>query len=100
MKSRPVKESTIEAGVVRHCKRRGLYCRKLTSPSSSGIPDRLICKDGKVLFLELKREKQKPTALQNYEIGLLVKAGMYATWTDNLVDAITIIDDWFFLDCV
>jgi hypothetical protein len=95
-----IRESLVEAGVVRFCKRQGLYCRKLTSPGSAGIPDRLIAGHGKVLFLEIKRPGGKPTSLQQYEIDLLTKAGVYATWCDNLQSAIEIISDHFVMECI
>lgn len=93
---RPPRESSVEAAVVRHCRARGLYCRKFKSPSNNGVPDRIICGGGRVMFLELKREKLgRTTALQDYEIGLLTKAGMHAIVAYGRDNAIEAIDDFF-----
>ena len=91
----PIRESAIEAKVVRHCRANGYYCRKLSAIASNGMPDRMICHGGKVLFLELKRPGNKPTPLQEREMRLLTEAGMYATWCDSYEKAVEIMDDWF-----
>ncbi len=94
-------EKQIEAKVVRYCKRRGLYCRKFTSPAHRGAPDRIICGSGKVLFLELKRPGNVPTALQDYEMATLRKHGMASLWVDNYEDAVKVIERvWPNWECV
>ena len=90
-----MKESTIEAAVVRHCKSRGLLCYKFTSPARRGVPDRMIIGNGKVLFLELKAPGEKPTKLQEYEHSLLKSAHMWVSWVDNAPEAIDLIDSLF-----
>ena len=57
-------DAKIEKAVVAYCRRRGLYTRKFARPAHRGVPDRVICGRGKVLFLELKRPGNVPTALQ------------------------------------
>ena len=91
-----MKESTIEAAVVRHCKANNLLCYKFTSPARRGVPDRMIIGNGKVLFLELKAPGEKPTKLQEYEHSLLRGAGMAVTWADSVGTATADIDNFFF----
>lgn len=91
-------EKAIEKKVVKHCTDHGMYVRKLGTGNArgyNGLPDRMICFRGKVLFLELKRPGNKPTALQAREIKLLQEQGMMATWADSYEKAVEIIDDHF-----
>jgi hypothetical protein len=95
-----MRESAIEKKVGAHCRNRGLYQRKFSSPSRRGVPDRLICGMGKVLFLELKATGEKPTALQLHEMEILQGHGMKATWVDSYEDAAVLIDEYFVEDLV
>lgn len=89
-----MRESEIEARVVRHAKRRGCLCYKWSSPSQRGVPDRIIiAPSGRVLFLELKRPGEQPSPLQFHEIQKLKKQKCHATWTDNLLTATFLIDE-------
>lgn len=88
-------EKHIEAKVVRYCKARGLYCRKFTSPAHRGAPDRIIIGKGKVMFLELKRPGNTPTALQHHELTTLCSYGVIALWTDCFEQAKRMIDNVF-----
>lgn len=86
MKS-PIRESQIEASVVAYCRRLGIHTRKFSSPAHRGVPDRILAYRGNVLFLELKRPGNEPTALQQHEIDLLRGAGCNADWCDSLEGA-------------
>ena len=71
-----VSEQTIEQHAVREAKKRGGKALKFTSPSTKGVPDRLIIlPGGKVGFLELKSSIGKPTKLQIYWLKYLEKLG-------------------------
>ena len=91
-----ITEAKIESKVVAYCRSRNLYTRKFASPAHRGVPDRIICGRGKVLFLELKRPGNVPTALQLNELAELKRQGMRAVWEDNFIDARDGIDAWFF----
>lgn len=39
---------------------------KFTSPSTKGVPDRVVIYRGRTIFIELKRPGQQPTSLQKY----------------------------------
>lgn len=91
-----MREAELEQKVVRWCKQHGLLTYKFTSPSNRGVPDRLvICtRNGCILFLELKQEGAKPTALQVHEMGRLTEAGCTVHWADNLDDCIRILSEF------
>ncbi len=85
-------ESELEKKVVAYCRVKGMLCYKFSSPARRGVPDRLILYKGRVLFLELKREREKPTKLQLREIALLEATGFKAQWADNFISAKREID--------
>lgn len=69
-------ESTIERHLVEGVKKRGGLCLKFVSPSSAGVPDRLIITAaGKVIFVELKTESGRLSKLQKYMIGEMRRRG-------------------------
>lgn len=93
-------ERDIERRVVEYCRREGLACYKFSSPAHRGVPDRLIVGRGTVMFLELKRPGQKPTALQLRELDRLSGLGVRAAWADNYPAAVEMIADHFVTDIV
>ena len=88
-------EAKIEKAVVAYCRRRGLYTRKFASPAHRGVPDRIICGRGKVLFLELKRPGNTPTGLQFHELEELRGHGQRAEWVNSFLGAKVVIDSIF-----
>lgn len=59
-----MRESTVEAALVRECRLRGLCCLKLT-PTSPGVPDRLVlARGGAHVFVEVKAPGRSPRAAQ------------------------------------
>lgn len=69
-------ESTIEKYLVEEIKKLGGMCLKFTSPSTSGVPDRIIItENGKVIFVELKTEKGRLSKIQKYVTGEMMKRG-------------------------
>lgn len=60
-----MRESTIEAALVRRVKALGGMCEKFTSPGRRSVPDRVVTlPGGVVVFVELKAPGKKPTELQ------------------------------------
>ena len=82
-----MRESTLEAKIVKYCRENGILTYKFSSPSHRGVPDRVMMKDGKVMFLEVKAPGKRPTALQLHEIEMIRKSGVFATWADNYLGA-------------
>lgn len=63
-----VLECDVENALVRRVKALGGMAEKFTSPGRRSVPDRLVTlPDGKIVFVELKRPGQKPTAKQQLD---------------------------------
>lgn len=88
-------ESKIEKKVVEWCRKNGVLNYKFASPSNRGVPDRVLMFKGKVMFLELKRAGNEPTALQNMNLEKIRAAGVWATWADTYETATTLITAFF-----
>lgn len=71
-----MKESDIEAKLVRGVKALGGIAYKFISPGHPGVPDRLVVlPGGKVIFVELKTEIGRLSKVQLYECGQLEARG-------------------------
>lgn len=71
-----MKESTIEARLVREVRKRGGLCYKFTSPGSPGVPDRIVVLPGGVtVYVELKTEIGRLANIQKWQIEELRKRG-------------------------
>lgn len=87
-----MREAELERKVAEWCRRHGLLTYKFVSPSSRGVPDRIVvCPGGGILFLELKQPGAKPSALQLHEIGRLRAAGCNAQWSDDYDQIVSIL---------
>lgn len=72
-----MKESTIEARLVREVKKRGGLCYKFVSPNNPGVPDRIvITPDGKTIYVELKTQLGRLAKIQQWQIGEMRKRGV------------------------
>ena len=72
-----MKESAIEAKLVRMVRDRGGLCYKFVSPGNPGVPDRIvITPDGKTIYTELKTEVGRLAAIQKWQISEMQKRGM------------------------
>ena len=93
-----MKESELERKVVEYCRKCGLLTYKFTSPSSRGVPDRIIIGKDKVMFMELKQPGKRPTPLQYRELRRIQgHGGMHvaAMWADDIETAKALIDGVF-----
>ena len=50
-------EKELEKYLVELCKKEGYWCLKFTSPSTAGVPDRIVLTQMGTYFAELKRPK-------------------------------------------
>ena len=91
-----MRESVVEAALVRECRLRGLCCLKLT-PSSPGVPDRLVvARGGAVVFVEVKAPGRRPRAAQRRWHGVLGGLGHRVCVVDHPAgarDLVAAIDD-------
>ncbi|NCB01182.1 MAG: VRR-NUC domain-containing protein [Spirochaetia bacterium] len=81
-----MKESTLQSKVIKYLEEKGAYVVKVIAASKSGVPDLLVCYQGKFLALELKApgrlSETKP--LQIYNRNRVVKSGGTAIIVDSL----------------
>jgi len=69
-------EASIEKRLVEGVKKLGGICLKFVSPSTPGVPDRIvITADGRVIFVELKTEIGRLSKIQKYVTGEMLKRG-------------------------
>lgn len=75
-----MKESEIERILVREVKKLGGIAYKWVSPGNDGVPDRIVVfPDRKPVFVELKTDKGRLTALQEVQTGRLRQLGQEVT---------------------
>lgn len=71
-----MKESQIEARLVRGVKALGGRAYKFVSPGNTGVPDRLVVlPGGRIIFVELKTDTGKLSPMQIQQIKLLQSMG-------------------------
>lgn len=71
-----MKESQIEARLVRMVRERGGLCYKFISPGNPGVPDRIIItKDGRTVYVELKTEIGSLQRIQQWQISEMKRRG-------------------------
>lgn len=70
-----VTESAIQHRIIKRYEAAGYIVVKINLCSKPGFPDLILLKDGKTLFIEVKRPGGKPRPLQQYRINELRKAG-------------------------
>lgn len=69
-------EKEIEKYLKDQIKKQGGRTYKFVSPGNSGVPDRIVVlPGGRLFFIELKRENEKPRALQKSQIRKLRALG-------------------------
>lgn len=71
-----MRERELERKLVNASKAMGGIAPKFVSPGFDGMPDRIVLlPHGKLAFVEVKREGQKPRPLQTARHGMLQKLG-------------------------
>ncbi|MGV3278744.1 VRR-NUC domain-containing protein [Rickettsiales bacterium LUAb2] len=68
-------EKQIESKVCEYAKKKGWWVAKFCSPSNRGVPDRILLKNGKVLFMEFKSSVGKLSPLQQHKINEMCNLG-------------------------
>lgn len=68
-------ESRIQARIIKRYTDEGWLVVKMGLCNMNGIPDLLCLKDGKSLFIEVKRPGKKPRPIQEYRIKQLRERG-------------------------
>ena len=87
-------EKQIEEKVGTYAKEQGFLVYKFTSPQRAAVPDRLyITPQGKVFFVEFKREGMKPTPAQQREHGRLREQGVMVFVIDKVTAGKAMVDE-------
>ena len=80
-----IRESAIEAYLVRRVKQAGGRAYKFVSPGQRNVPDRIVMMPGAYsVFVELKAPGKKPTLAQAREHGRLIRMGMRVLVIDSM----------------
>lgn len=85
-----MKESAVETHFVKKAKEAGVFVLKNTG--MNGIPDRMIVKKGRHVWVELKRPGEKPTVLQQAVMWKLRRAGAICIVVDDKPLAAAVIE--------
>jgi hypothetical protein len=81
-------ERDVEQALVRRVKAMGGLCEKFTSPGRRSVPDRLVTlPNGRIVFVELKAPKKKPTENQIRDHERRRALGCDVRVIDNVEDA-------------
>lgn len=81
-----MKESELEARLVRGVKALGGRAYKFVSPGNVGVPDRLVVlPGGRILFAELKTDSGRLSRMQLHQIDELRRLGaeVWEVWGEN-----------------
>ena len=71
-------ESAIQRKIIKRYEANGYLVVKIGLCNKAGFPDLMLLKDGKAIFVEVKRPGQKPRPLQEYRLNELRNAGFEA----------------------
>jgi len=81
-----VREKTLECKLVQAVKAMGGVAPKFISPGFDGMPDRLVLLPlGRIAFVEVKRQGEKPRPLQEARHGMLRRLGFRVYVLDDEV---------------
>ncbi len=59
-------ESAIQSKVIKELEGNGWYVIKLMQTNKNGIPDLIAHKEGRTIYMEIKRPNLRPTPLQDF----------------------------------
>lgn len=87
-------ESTIQGEILNYLKSIGAYTVKVHSATKSGVPDILVCLNGKFIAFEVKKEAGIVSQLQAKNMLNIIKAGGLAIPVYSLNDVIKFLSDF------
>ena len=72
------RESYVQSKLIDGLTQRGWWARKITSPSRNGIPDVVAARDGRVIWIEVKRDgdRKGPTRDEIREMRVMSEHGL------------------------
>lgn len=82
------RERDIEKWLRKKIQQMGGIAMKFTSPGNDGVPDRIaILPGGQVWFIELKKDGEAPTKIQEWQIERLRRLGCNVTVIAGMKEA-------------
>lgn len=89
-----MKESAIEARLVRLVRSRGGLCFKFVSPGNPGVPDRIvITPEGRTVYVELKTEVGRLAAIQKWQHEEMRKRGAEVRTLKGLDQVLAFVEE-------
>ena len=88
-----MKESYLQSKIISQLQEWGWMVIKLIQTNKNGIPDLLAIRNGKAVFIEVKRPGYEPAPLQKYRLNEINEKGVMAFWVDN-IDDINFLKKW------
>ena len=89
-----VREKTVEQKLVQAVRAKGGVCWKFTSPSTVGVPDRVvILPGGRIGFVEVKAPGEKPRPVQAIRIEQLRGLGAVCLVLDDVSEVEAVCDE-------
>ena len=77
-----MKESAIQSMIIKQLDSWGWMVVKLIQTNTNGIPDLMAMRNGKVVFIEVKRKGEEPEPLQKHRLNQINEKGILAFWVD------------------
>lgn len=74
-------EYAFQKRVLEDLKKLDIYVVKTVRSNRNGVPDILMCINGRFIGLELKRDGEKPDPIQNHHLKLIRESGGVGLWT-------------------
>ena len=78
-----MRESEVQSKIIKNHKSWGWLAIKLIQTNTNGIPDLMLIKDGRTVFVEVKSKYKKSTPLQTYVQKTLRDKGIDVFETSN-----------------
>ena len=84
-------EQQIQTKIINTLRKNGWYVNKLINTSLKGVPDLIAHKDGRTVYIEVKRPGQKPRELQIFRMQELENYGIKTFFVNNEVGLINLL---------
>jgi Holliday junction resolvase len=86
-------EQVIQSKIIKALEKEGAYVVKVVSASKKGVPDLLVCFEGRFMGVEVKRPstKNNTSELQKYNLECITNSGglaIVATCVEDVLNAI------------
>lgn len=89
-----MRESSIEARLVKLVRARGGLCFKFVSPGNPGVPDRIvITPEGRTVYVELKTEAGRLSAIQKWQHEEMRKRGAEVRTLKGLAQVLDFVEE-------